>query len=197
MKRADKALILVTVIAVGLFAAFLFPYVFRRFRTEQQSLSHRVMLIEKHRMRRIPFFGTSEIVEEQTLQFEGRTIWSARMRWPGELAGGFHVSPNEEFVAIESWLHDKPIRILNTGTGDIVLVHAPEELDPFKDFSSDMHYFVYPFGFVKWSEDSQRFTVEVTGAREKEGHGYVDYRDLWEVEVKTSKATRVKRKEQP
>ncbi len=194
MKRSDKIIVLLTIVLVGCCLAYCVVFVVPWYDTEEKVLSPRTRLIEKRRIRRRPLPGcTDRLLVGQTLEFEGRTVWSARIRGSGEFGEGFHVSPNERFVVIEHWLHAKPIVILKLDTSSvdkakIVTVNAPR---------IDGHYYAYPFGFVKWDDDSKSFTVEVTGTYVKDSGQFLAYRELWQVQADSGKAQRLRRQEQP
>ena len=186
MKHTDKAIILVTIICAGGCSAFCFLFVVPRHETQERVLSPRVTLIEKHRVGP-PIVGSDKTLEEQTLLFEGRPVWSTRF------CSALCVSPNEKFVAIEHWLHSEPIVVLNLRTGRRTPIQAPEEINEYS------HYYVYPFTLKGWTEDSSAVIVEVTGTyvQTEPTRELMSYRESWHVDVETGRATKQGREVEP
>ncbi len=83
-------------------------------------------------------------------------------------------SPSGAYVAVQPFT--APIRILNASTGESVELAVPDSKTEFLG-----HYNVYPFRFLRWSDD-QSFLVEVTGR---------DYQQTWRVDAKTGNRARV------
>ncbi len=175
MKRVDKTLIFLTVISGVALAAFCIVFLVPWHDTQERDLSPRLTLIERHNIR-LPLLLGERHLQEQTLRFDGRTVWSARIRTPREFGEGFHVSPSGKLVAIEHWLHSRPMVILNVETAAEMPIRAPDEL------KSYVHTYVYPFSFKRWADDSSSVIVEV----ERSG----GQRETWRVNLETGEATK-------
>ena len=170
---------------------------------EKKKLSAHIVLCERYLTSTYPFIGmahndkgfifprptTDKVLKEQALQRDGKTIFSIvddprrDTRWKS-----YYVSPDESLVVLQDWLRAKPTEVLSVDTGKTVVVETHE---------IEGHYFVYPFGFVKWDESSASFTVEVTGTFVKGPGEFLAYRELWRVQADTGKARQIKRQEQP
>jgi hypothetical protein len=170
---------------------------------EATQLSPHVTLHEKYRVSTYPFSGmadngqgvifpqpsTDKVLKEQAIRLNGKTIFAVvadlrkDTRWQR-----YYVSPDEAFIVLQDWLHAKPTRVLSVQTGEIVEVVAPE---------IDGHYYVYPFGFLRWEEDSTAFIVEVTGTFVKGPGEFLAYRELWRVAAGNGNPRQLERQEQP
>ena len=100
----------------------------------------------------------------------------------------FYSSPDQRVILVEPGLHAKPFELLNVDTGAMVRVDVPPGVP-------QSHYFVYPFGFLRWSGDT--VIVEVTGTYVKGPGRLLAYRELWEIDATTGGASHISREEQP
>jgi hypothetical protein len=192
IKPGQVLLVLVTIAVVACAGAFWWKYLRYSYETQRETLAPGVELVRKYETRpQIPF-GRDRNVVEQTLQAQGKTLWSGGLRGVGDLGVNFQPSPDGRFVAFEHWLHSKPIRIVNVSSGRTFTIPAPGPLP-----ERDNHYYVYPFDLVSWSEESDAITVRVTGTCVNDEREFLGYRELWTVDVATLKATRTKRDEKP
>jgi hypothetical protein len=189
IKVANAALVLVTIVVVALAAAFCWKYLLYSYDTQRQVLAPGVELVQKFETRpQIPF-GSDRFVVEQTLQFKGKTIWSSSIHGPGAPSRNFRASPNGRSVAFEDLSGEQLVSIVDVNTGQIVKVPVPEPLA-----ARDDQYYVYPFEFVGWSQDSRALTFRVTGRLFlQDERRYLAYRELWTVDLDTLKATLIKR----
>jgi hypothetical protein len=201
IKVSNILLVGITLLLVGGCVAFCLAFLFPSYQERVQSLSPRTLLKERVRVTRFPppFYQVNEYVVKQTVLLDNKSVWSfPRDRSkPGAITQGqgFHVSPDERYVVIEAWLHDKPMEVVSLGP-DPTAVEVPVQKtqDP-----NDDHYYVYPFGFVRWNQDSRSFVVKVEGTCGREpGPGkLLAYRELWEIQPDTGEGKRISRQEQP
>ena len=170
---------------------------------EKKHVSPHIELCEKFASNTYPFSGmvdngkgfifptpmTDKVLKEQSLQREGRVIFSVvsdprkETRWKE-----YYVSPDEKFVVLQDSQRARPIEVLSVDTGKTVAVEAPKIYG---------HHYIHPFGFFKWDSDSKSFIVEISGTYVKGPGQFLAYRELWQVDPGSGKAKQVKRQEQP
>jgi len=166
-------------------------------------LSARVTLVETYRIEECPFTVMvdsgkggilpipmkGESLQLQAIELAGKKVCTTK---DFDDFKKCHVSPDERFVLLENWLRKKPFEILDLPAGSVRPVEAP------LDFEG--HAYVYPYGFLRWAQDSKTFLAEVNGSYVKMSdskRAFLAYREIWSFDTTTGKATRVKRDEQP
>ncbi len=134
-----------------------------------------------------------DTVAQMLLRYKGRDVWSVSAlnpyggSWDDENLylndDDIHVSPDGRFVALEQRLRTRPLLILNLETGDLATVSVPAGVP-------EDHYYVYPFQFAKWAEDSSAVLVRVEGS-------FVPGWEMWSIDPRTGRAVRLRRQTQP
>ncbi len=175
-KRIARRIVVGLVLLYGLFflsGGIRWPY------SKRIPLSERVVLTEHHVFEIHPWFGMADnnksfflplptagkYVTNKTVDVAGRTICSY-----GPYSD-FHLSPNGRYVVVEPGLQAKPIEIVDTTTRSALVLAVP------KGIPAD-HDAVYPFGFVRWADDSRSFSVEVTGTYVNKTRDLIAYRGV-------------------
>ena len=124
VKKADKLLVVVTAVVGVSFIAYCVLLFVTLYRTKEITLTPRVKLIEKHRIRFRPtIVGTDLLLEKQMLLRDGKTVWSC---YRSSFGRNFAVSPDGRFVSFDDWLYSDRSTVLNLETGQERLITPPQ-----------------------------------------------------------------------
>jgi len=127
----------------------------------------------------LPFYHHVDTDHEQILLVNGREVLRS-----STTHGHLYPSPLGTFAVVEDWMHGRPILIYDLADLNCKAMPVETSRDEFPD-----HYYVYPFGFLRWEDDSS-FLVEVTGCDWTSATG-AHYRQVWRVAAKTGARSRV------
>jgi hypothetical protein len=169
------------VAAAGLYLAWIVagPISWTRTRTESHPGGIEIRSIDLHELGPLfplPVYHHVDTDHERVLLVKGREVLRSNAY------KDLHPSPTGAYVVAAHWLHNGPMRIYSTGNLRYVELSVDASREEFPG-----HYYGYPFGFLRWEDDSN-FLVEVTGSSSEGVYGQV-----WRVDAATGARTRMNR----
>jgi hypothetical protein len=105
----------------------------------------------------------------------------------------FHLSPDQQHLAVEDGMQGKPIEVLGIVDGSKVFANAPQEIAE----RHEEHYCEYPFKFARWTDGGKSFLVEMAGTYVNKDRDLIAYRELWRVDAHSAIVSFDRRDEKP